>query len=141
MKAQGEGEAITPLKLQKLIYFAHGWHLAVQGKPLIKEGVKAWPYGPVIPSIYDEYKSYGGQAIPTIEVDNIIEEGLLNDTITVKLLDKVWEEYGKLGAFQLSNMTHESDTPWQKTETSDVIPDEEIRKYFVEHARKRKQRS
>ena len=54
---------ITPMKLQKLIYFAHGWHLAIIGEPLIDECVQAWSYGPVIDSIYHEFKEYGSGPI------------------------------------------------------------------------------
>ena len=42
---------ITPMKLQKLIYYAHGWLLAFLGTALIKEGVQAWKYGPVIHTV------------------------------------------------------------------------------------------
>ena len=54
---------ITPLKLQKLIYFAHGWHLAIRDQPLIDELVEAWEYGPVIPNVYHEFKVFGNQPI------------------------------------------------------------------------------
>src|SRR5258708_4237314 len=62
-KGLEDGVSIDPLKLQKLVYFAHGWHLAVTGKPLIDEYVEAWPYGPVIPSLYHRFKSYGADPI------------------------------------------------------------------------------
>lgn len=52
---------IPPLKMQKLVYISHGWHLALSdGKPLVSdEYVEAWPYGPVFPSVYHEFKHYG----------------------------------------------------------------------------------
>jgi uncharacterized phage-associated protein len=46
--AKRNGVLLTPMKLQKLVYFAHGWYLALLGKPLINEPVEAWKFGPVI---------------------------------------------------------------------------------------------
>ncbi len=48
--ANKENKEITPLKIQKLVYIAHGWFLAVTDKPLVDdEFVEAWQYGPVFP--------------------------------------------------------------------------------------------
>ncbi len=47
-RAAQEGEYLTQLKLQKLVYMAHGWNLALLGKPLISENIEAWKWGPVI---------------------------------------------------------------------------------------------
>ena len=140
--AKEEGGAITPLKMQKLIYFAHGWHLAIRGEPLVNEGVRAWPYGPVIPSIYDEYKIYGRDAIPVDKNCGSIDEGLQGDTNATTLLNKVWDIYRTFTAFQLSNMTHEPGTPWHKAHTEDrtVISDDEIKKYFIERVKQNKAR-
>jgi len=54
---------LTPLKLQKLIYYAHGWHLALRDQPLIDELIEAWEYGPVVPNVYHEFKEFGNQPI------------------------------------------------------------------------------
>ena len=53
-------KSISPMKLQKLVYFAHGWNLAISNNPLIKEPIEAWDYGPVISTIYNEFKLFGG---------------------------------------------------------------------------------
>src|SRR5258708_10309168 len=47
-KSWEEGKSVDPLKIQKLVYFANGWHLGLYGSPLIDEEVRAWTYGPVI---------------------------------------------------------------------------------------------
>jgi len=57
-KANDEGTELTPMKLIKLVYIAHGWHLGLKNESLIDEGVQAWKYGPVIKSVYDEFKGY-----------------------------------------------------------------------------------
>src|SRR5437870_3577302 len=56
-------QELNPMKIQKLVYYAHGWNLALDGQPLIDEAVEAWTYGPVIPSLYHEFKKYGGGPI------------------------------------------------------------------------------
>lgn len=56
-KAQNDepngGEKLTNLKLQKLLYYQQGFHLAVFGIPLFNEDVEAWMYGPVVPDVYN----------------------------------------------------------------------------------------
>ena len=54
-----QGDMMTNLRLQKLLYFAQGWHLARYGKPLFDDDIEAWQYGPVVPSVYNAYKQYG----------------------------------------------------------------------------------
>lgn len=57
-------ESLTPMKLQKLCYYAQGIYMATQdGEPLFEEDFEAWTYGPVIPALYDEYKEYGWRSI------------------------------------------------------------------------------
>src|ERR1700676_3931940 len=62
-RAAADGKSLDPMKLQKLIYFAHGWSLALTDIPLIEEHPEAWDYGPVIPSVYHEFKLFGRKPI------------------------------------------------------------------------------
>ncbi|MCP4660494.1 MAG: SocA family protein [bacterium] len=141
---------VDPMKLQKLIYFAHGWHLAIHGRPLINERVEAWPYGPVVPSIYHRVKAHGAGPIdfPIFQsVDGINEPPQVADPDTLALLDKVWEVYGGCSSVELSRMSHDPDGPWYRTWNDHAgrgairgvdIPDSEIRRYFVLAAKKRR---
>ncbi|MBL8233482.1 MAG: DUF4065 domain-containing protein, partial [Bryobacterales bacterium] len=61
--AARDKKPIDHLKLQKLIYFAHGWYLAFTGSPLLTEHVEAWQYGPVIPTVYHQFKRFGSATI------------------------------------------------------------------------------
>ena len=56
------GSSITPLKLQKILYYAQGYYLAKENRPLFKEDFEAWAHGPANPGIYDKYKDYGNNA-------------------------------------------------------------------------------
>ena len=62
-KGWNEGIELSPLKLIKLVYLAHGWHLGFTENPLIADYVHAWTYGPVIPELYHEFKKYRNQPI------------------------------------------------------------------------------
>ena len=73
--AAERGAPLSPMKLQKLVYFAHGWSLAIYGRPLINEQVEAWKFGPVIRSLYHRVKAFGNQPIAgrvrkTIKIGN-----------------------------------------------------------------------
>lgn len=119
-KARGQGQGIDPMKLQKLVYYAHGWHLAITGKPLIDEPVEAWPYGPVIPSLYHEFKHYGRQPIGSLAtrfdgVEFVAPCLSSGDHETAAILSRIWETYGRLTGVQLSNLSHEDGSPWQIT--------------------------
>ena len=57
IEMSGEGP-LTPLQIIKLTYICHGWMLGLYGRPLVKQNVKAWTYGPVIPDVYRALKTY-----------------------------------------------------------------------------------
>ena len=144
--------SLSPLKLQKLIYFAHGWHLAIWNQPLIDEFVEAWDYGPVVPNVYHEFKQFGNQ--PITSLGKILQRGddrkfrlfsprvpAEEDTEGSDLLRKIVQVYDKYTALQLSAETHRPGTPWAKIRAqypnrkSVDIPDEMIRDYFKQIAR------
>ncbi|NQS97029.1 MAG: SocA family protein [candidate division Zixibacteria bacterium] len=148
--AWSKKEEISPMKMQKLIYYAHGWHLAIYDKPLLNELIEAWRYGPVIPSVYHEFKEFGNEQITKYATDFDIENFSFNpphlpeDAKIIPLLKKIWEIYGKFKAIKLSNMTHQPGTPWAETWGNDGVPentnieDKLIKKYFVSLARRKK---
>lgn len=118
-KGDVEDVDITPLKIIKLVYIAHGWHLGLKGEPLIADKVEAWDHGPVIPELYHEFKHYGkspirGRAyeevLASIRYDPVIDSSHVED-----FLDEVWGEYGEVEAWELSAMTHQPHTPWDIT--------------------------
>lgn len=145
--AQEDGELLSPMKLVKLVYLAHGWHLGLMDEPLIRENVEAWRYGPVVPSIYHEFKEFGGRAIDRYAVWPDTDGGALRwvapklttaSPDTMAVLRKVWRTYKPCSAAQLSAMTHQVDTPWYKTwnelggkeRLGTDIPNELIRDHF-----------
>ncbi len=61
------GELISNLKLQKLLYYAQGLHLALHDRPLFDASIVKWTHGPVVEDIYRRYKSHGSSGIPRIK--------------------------------------------------------------------------
>lgn len=127
----GYGDPVTQLQLHKLLYFAQGWHLARFGKPLFQEEIEAWKLGPVVPCIYHKYKVYGR--------NGIMREGAPNaaDNLTAEeyeLLLDVAQEYMRYSTAGLVALTHEPGTPWDVSGIYDVIPKNDIARYFAEHS-------
>lgn len=140
-RAQAEGRQLDQLKLMKLVYIAYGWVLALTGRRLFEDPIRAWKHGPVMRTLYDEFKRFrsgpitahatefdldtGEQMVPTIPA---------NDEETSMILDKVWAAYRGFSGWSLRNKTHEPDTPWTTTYyeqgESAVIPDGLIASHF-----------
>lgn len=113
-KAFASGEEITPMRVLKLVYISHGWHLALFDEELINEGVQAWKYGPVVPSVYEEFKSFGRNTITKMGTEGGTTP-MVEDTQTERFLDTIWERYLKFNGLQLSELTHQPNTPWDIT--------------------------
>jgi uncharacterized phage-associated protein len=131
------GESITPLKLQKLIYYADAWFLANFDRPLIKEEFEAWAHGPAVRSIYAKYRGYQWNSLPS-------EEGRLPKEELQGFLEAVYEEYGQYSAKKLEQMTHEED-PWLRARgnlppeaaSKNVISKLEIRNFYAKRLGKK----
>lgn len=99
---------LTPMKLQKLLYYAQGWSLAETGRPLFGEEIEAWRDGPVVESVYQQFKRW--------EKRPIVEYPSRAPALTPEaeaLVRSVWDRYKAYSAYRLSDMTHE-EMPWKK---------------------------
>lgn len=141
-KSLETGEELTPMKLNKMVYIAHGWYLALADQPLINEAAQAWKYGPVVPSVYRRFKSYGGSQITSLEpADDMITIPQVRDAELQQFLQRIWEVYGHLSGLQLSSLTHQEGTPWSNTRDQTgnskdnggaIIPNDLIKKHYKE---------
>jgi uncharacterized phage-associated protein len=102
------GDSLSNLKLQKLVYYAQGFSLALTGKPLFNETIEAWQHGPVVPSLYRSLKQHGSEPVPAPE--NGIDIAAYPEDVR-ELLDEVYSVYGQFSASKLRNMTHQ-ERPW-----------------------------
>ena len=123
-RAVADGTPVDMLKLQRLVYLAHGWSLAVTGLPLLRQRPEAWDFGPVIPAIYRAFADAGRQPItrkatiagPAASVfhrmafrDAPAQQVVaprVDDPDAVALLQRVWDVYRGFTGVQLSNLSH-----------------------------------
>ena len=120
------GELMTNMKLQKMLYYQQGFHLAYFGTPLFEEDIEAWMYGPVVPAVYDEYSAYGSSALPEVKEPVSLSED------EEELFNEVYDAYREFSAIGLMNRTH-SERPWLDAVPHDrgtVITQESMMAHF-----------
>lgn len=141
-QARAENRPIDQMKLIKLVYIAYGWHLALTGEKLFDEQIQAWRHGPVIPSLYHEFKHYRGDPINErsafYDLDTheyIFPDVDPNDIVTRDVLSKVWAAYKGVSGWTLRSKTHQPGTPWTLTYEegvrNKVIRDDLIEAHFA----------
>jgi uncharacterized phage-associated protein len=134
-----EGQPISNLKLQKLIYFAHAWYLTLTDQPLIDSTIEAWKFGPVINSVYHQVKRFGINGISApISFPN--DDSVLISSNDLKFLNSIWSLYKGFTPLKLAEFTHEAGSPWSDIvkENGGInslrrgvdIPDQVISRYF-----------
>lgn len=142
-KAFKEGRDITQMKLQKLVYIAYGWNLAVNGERLFEESIQAWDHGPVIPSLYHEFKDFGSEPISKKSMifdldtfDSYYPQINESDYDVSLVLKTVWESYKQFSSAALRRKTHEPDTPWSRVydpkKRGIKLDDKDIKEHFEE---------
>lgn len=123
---------MTPLKLQKLCYYAQAWNLAWDNKELFSDDFQAWVHGPANYNLWNRYKG-----------NNIISKTDSNYNINVfnadeiETLDAVWDAYGNFSGKYLEQLTHQED-PWlltrgdlpEGTPSNTIINKNIIQKYY-----------
>lgn len=106
-ECRDRGELLTNLKLQKLLYYADAWHLALRDEPLFAEEFKAWVHGPVLVSQYHRFKDFRWQPIT-----EAIDRPELAPELT-SFLDEIIDVFGCETAVSLELMTHR-ELPWME---------------------------
>lgn len=131
-------EGITHLKLQKLLYYAQGISLGMFDKPIFNENIEAWQHGPVVREVYSIYNIFGRDNID-IKMDKEKEEiikKIEDDKEVSEALNLAYDNFAIYTAWQLRQMTHEDNTPWDITQKTkglgSVIENSLIEQYFKE---------
>jgi len=113
---------VTQMKLQKLVYISYGWTLATLNKKLFDEPIYAWKHGPVVKSLYDEFKHYKANPIDQLSINYDMDSYTSDspripyeDENVIVVLNKVWGIYKDFNAGTLRRKTHEKGTPWHTT--------------------------
>lgn len=138
--AESSDQCLSSLKLQALVYYAHGWHAGYTGRALLNEKIQAGPYGLVIASLYCEFSRFGAAPItrkaPDYDAHGAQVASPPKDTETQTLLRTVFHNYAAYSDIQLTQMAHGQDTPWDITwrESKGMhgvnIPQSRITAYF-----------
>ena len=102
-----QGGPLTHLRIQKLLYYVQGWHLAAYGEPFFGDRIEAWKNGPVCPSVWRELNDFG---------DSPIRAGTVKAAENLAAPQKaivrsIWEAYKKYSGPDLWQMTH-TERPW-----------------------------
>ncbi|MEM8239939.1 DUF4065 domain-containing protein [Morganella morganii subsp. sibonii] len=137
----GDIPELTPMKLQKLMFYAQSWSLKIYDAPIFDDFFAKWRYGPVIPSLYHKVKMYGANNITSMIVDFKVESGNLfsiqptvpdSDVKINALVDKIVEVYGELRGTQLSFLTHQPGTAWYRTDKDSSVITNDLLKECIE---------
>ena len=119
VKSFSENIDITPMKLQKIIYFVYRDYMKeTNGQELFEERFETWKYGPVLPSVYREFRKYSSNAIRryATEFDGKTVMTVNEDSSPIfrKILNQVWEQCKKFDGIYLSSITHREGSAWRK---------------------------
>lgn len=132
-------EEVSPLVLQKLLYFIQGVYSALYGKALFEEDCRAWVHSPVYPEVYELFSDF--KYNPIDDARFAMLDGAA-DALTKEekdVVDLVVNTFGMYGGKMLEKITHNED-PWKEARkgygenvpSSELLSKERIMKYYVE---------
>lgn len=107
VEPERDGDMMSGLRLQKLLYYAQGWHLAFTREPLFTDEIQAWRDGPVVKSVY---RALGSNMYTHIQPQD--REPVAFDPETQSILEEVWRAYGGFTPQALRDRTHH-EAPWK----------------------------
>ena len=130
---QEKGDLITNLKLQKLVYYAQAWYLALYDEPLFDDHFEAWVHGPVQPQLYRRFKKYRWNYRSEHPKDPKLQEDV------VEHLKEVFDVYSRYSAYELELIGHR-ERPWKEVReglnksqrSSKEITQESMMEYYKE---------
>lgn len=106
-------DPLNPLRVQKLLYFAEAWSLEILDRSLFQEPIQAWKFGPVVPSVYHEYKPLERSTIPFEAVEMYADL----DPKLAAVVRASWDYYRDFAVHALVDMTHR-EMPWLRARDS-----------------------
>lgn len=106
-RAAQEDRTLSIMSLLKLVYISHGWNLEMRDSPLFHNRIEAWQYGPVIPDVYSTFRPQG---VSLKSADPRFDPKLSKED--EQFLEQIYDIYGNMSPFKLSDLTHEPGGPW-----------------------------
>ena len=129
-RAAKDGRVLSVAQMMKLLFIAHGWHLALRDKPLFGNRIEAWGVGPVIMDVYKTFRPQGrrpGKPDPRFPA--------VADQSDVDFLEQIYDRYSGISFQHLSNLTHTAGGPWETAlkwgKRCAEIPDELIAAHYL----------
>lgn len=140
-RAFRENVPVTPMKLQKLLYFVSCEYVKATDCDLLSEDFCVWQYGPVLPSVYNEFKSFRGNRITEYAKDADGNSFAYNEATSPNLrasIDRIWMFFKSKSGVELSLITHEDGSGWSrafeqrhsKITKEEMKADDSYRKYM-----------
>jgi uncharacterized phage-associated protein len=136
-------EEVTPLMLQKLLYFIQGIYSALYGEPLFVEECRAWIHGPVYPEVYELFKDFKYNPIDYVRFALFegMETGLTAQE--KRVVDLVVNTFGMYGGKTLEKITH-NETPWIEARngyeegipSNELLSKQQIMNYYISVSQK-----
>ena len=131
LKALQEKMPLSPMKLQKLIYFTYRDFLQRTNNQLFSESISAWKFGPVVESVYHHFSPFGSSSIDKFYKDSAGAVSILSESSGAfgAIIRSVWEKYRFHSGIELSRITHKVGSAWYKAWTTrrPYLNDEDIK--------------
>ena len=139
-----ESVLVCPLRLQKFLYYCQGWALGLTGRPLFRQPLEAWTYGPVVADVYEAFRGKRDGINP----EQAGEPRCDLPPAESALVEMVWREYARYTPRQLVEMTH-AEPAWCEARnglppdapSSEPLSHATMTTYFRDLARKRAARA
>lgn len=126
---------LTPMKIQKLMYFAQFFYLKnFEDSVLIDDNFVRWRFGPVIPSLYYQLRNYGSNPVDDYirqlspDYEAIVYMMSKKDSTSWEFLDQVFDKFGHLDVISLSALIHRKDSSWSTGAIDTVITIDDMKK-------------
>ena len=119
----------TEGRLQKLLYIAQGWHLAITGKCAFEEDFVAREQGPVLPEIDLEFALRG--SFPFTEED-ASDAALDDDDLISQVILRVWDYYGEAAEAEVDDIATHTLSPWARARAGERLPTRKGESFQVE---------
>ena len=129
---------LTPMKIQKLMYFAQFFYLKnFEDGALIDDNFVRWKLGPIIPSLYYQLKNYGSNPVDDYirqlspDYEAIVYMMSKKDSTSWNFLDQVFDTFGHLDGIALSALIHRKDSSWSAGAIDTVITIDDMKKSSI----------
>ena len=113
---------VTPLTLQKLLYYIQGNYAAIYDKPLFDAPCEAWVHGPVYRNVYNLFRDFKYNPIDDDRFVPLKESALPLTPEAKEVVDRVLDTFGMYSGKVLESITHK-ETPWLEARKG-FLPDE-----------------